>query len=281
MASLKDKLNRAARGETTLGFDPLANDQARLVTIRLEDIEPDPEQPRKDPGDLEGLAASIKQHGIMQPMIVSPVDDHRYRIIAGERRYSAARLAGLRTVPVLVRTVQDHNRLQLQLVENLHRKDLDPFEEADGYQRLTQDFNLTHENMAEQIGKSRTHITQTLSLSRIPAEVRVLCQSSDIKLSRDTLYLIAKQDDQARMLDMLQAVRDGLPHEARRERARKGEPRTDSSAPAKKPKQVYSTSQDATVIIQSLTDTLTVEQSIAALREALAKALDDQGREPG
>lgn len=271
MASLKDKLKQAAEGGSSLGFDPLAGDEARLATIRLTDIEPDPDQPRKNMGDVEGLMASIAQHGIMQPLIVSPLDDTRYRLIAGERRYTAAKALQLKTVPALIRTVKDQNRLQLQLVENLHRKDLDPFEEAFGYQRLLEEFNLTHEQMAEQIGKSRTHITQTLSLTRIPPEVRERCQNSDISLSRDALYLIAKQDSIEKMLDILLGTEAGLSHEERRERARKGEPRPVSTG-LKKPKRVFNTKQEASVIVQSTTDRLGHEQTVSALEEALEQA---------
>lgn len=267
MAGLRDKLTRALGGDAPLGFDPLANDEARLASLRVEDIEPDPDQPRKNLGDLDGLMASIARHGIMQPLIVSPLDEKRYRLIAGERRYTAAKALGLRTVPVLIRTVKDHHRLQLQIIENLHRKDLDAFEEAVGYQRLQEEFNLTHEQIAEQIGKSRTYITQVLSLNRVPRKVREECQTSDIPLSRDTLQLIAKQDNEARMREVLDAALHGLPKEEQRERARKGAPRTENAH--RKAKRVYPTGHGAIVIVQSTSTRLSDEQIVRALEEAI------------
>lgn len=269
MAKLKDRIARLAAGKGGLSFDPLAADEARLATIRLDAIEPDPNQPRKDVGDLKELKQSIRQHGILQPLVVSPLDDHRYRLISGERRYTAARELELRTVPALIRAVKDHHRLEQQLIENLHRKDLDPFEEADGYRRLADEFNLTHADIAEHIGKSRVRITETLSLSKIPPEIREECRSSDIPLSRDTLYLIAKQPAPEKMRDILKLALQKRPIEEKRHAARKGSPR---SSPGLKPKIAYATNQDATVIVQSKTTELTQERTIAALQEALKQA---------
>lgn len=248
---------------------PFGSDRPRPTNARLANIDLDPNQPRKDPGDISDLVASIREHGLIQPLVIEPVDSTRYRLIAGERRYRACQQAGLDVVPVIVRTVKDQQRLELQLIENLHRKDLDAFEEAAGYQRLADEFNLTQAHVAERMGKSRTHVTQTLSLARIPEEVRAKCQSSDIALSRDTLYLIAKQPTPAKMLEVLQDAQTGRPIEERRARARKGEARETTP---KKPKQVFSTEQNATVIVQSLTTRLTKPQTIEALKEALKKA---------
>jgi ParB family chromosome partitioning protein len=273
MASLTEKFKQIGEGKAKLGFDPLANDVARLTTLRIEDIEPDPSQPRKDIGDIEGLQASIVQHGILQPLIVSPLDANRYRLVAGERRFRAAQAAGLKSVPALVRTVEDHRRIQVQLVENMHRKDLNAFEEAEGYQRLGQEFSMTQEQIAQEVGKSRTHVTQTLSLMRIPVELRQECQTSDIPLSRDTLYLLAKQDSQERMRELLAAAKNGLGKEEQRERARKGAPRTSSGS---KPKKVFSTAQEASVIVQSNIDDLSTERVIAALEEALRQAREQE-----
>jgi ParB family chromosome partitioning protein len=206
-------------------------------------------------------------HGVIQPLIVSPLDNSRYRIIAGERRYTAARELNIKTVPALVRTVQGHHRLSLQLIENLHRKDLDPFEESIGYQYLVDQFNLTHDEIAQQVGKSRTHITQTLSLNKIPPEIQKKCQSSDIPLSRDTLHLIAKQDSSEKMDEILQLAFNNVSHDERREQARKGKSRVEPSNT--KPKRVFNTSQEATIIVQSRTPDLTIERIIAALEEAL------------
>lgn len=271
MAKLKDRFAELAQGGGGLGFDPLGGDESLLKTLKVEDIEPDPTQPRKLIDDLEELKGSIRQHGILQPLVVSPIDSNRYRLIAGERRFTAAKQLNLRTVPALVRTVQDHHRLEIQLVENLHRKGLDPFEEAGGYQRLAEEFSLVHEEIAKRIGKSRSYITQTLSLTRVPKEVQEKCQTSDIHISRDTLYLVAKQDSEEKMLEVLALATAGQPKEVQREAARKGAARQQSSA-RKKPKVAFSTAQEATVIVQSQTDDLTKERTVAALEEALSRA---------
>lgn len=270
MAGLKERLTKFARGGGGLGFDPLANDVARLAELRIEDIEPDSSQPRKNLGDLSELKASISEHGILQPIVVSPLDENRYRLVAGERRFTAARELGLRAVPALIRTVEDHRRLEVQLIENLHRKDLDPFEEAIGLSRLASEFNFTHEIIAQRMGKSRTYITQTISLARIPEKVRQECPSSDIRLSRETLYLIAKQETAERMLELLRQALGGASQDEKRETARKGAPRAESAP--RKAKMVYSTDAGAAVIVQSETESLTMEQAVAALEQALQKA---------
>jgi ParB family chromosome partitioning protein len=272
MASLTEKFKQIGEGKAKLGFDPLANDVARLTTLRIEDIEPDPNQPRKDIGDITGLQASIVQHGVLQPLIVSPLDSSRYRLIAGERRFQAAKAAGLKSVPALVRTVEDHRRIQVQLVENMHRKDLNAFEEAEGYDRLGHEFSLTHEQIAEEVGKSRTHVTQTLSLMRIPETIRRACQSSDKPISRDALYLIAKQESPEEMQRVFQESRE-LSFEERRQNARKGQPRSSTGS---KPKKVFSTAQEASVIVQSNIDDLSAERVIAALEEALRQAREQE-----
>jgi len=111
MASLKKKFESIGQGDVGLTFDPLASDVARLATLLIEQVEPDPDQPRKDVGDIEDLKASILEHGIIQPCIVSVVAEDRYRLIAGERRYTAAKAAGLKTIPCVVRTVEEHRKL--------------------------------------------------------------------------------------------------------------------------------------------------------------------------
>ena len=246
-----------------------ASERPRPTNLRLTQVELDPTQPRKDVGDISDLVSSISTHGLINALVVEQVDSKRFRLIAGERRFRACKQAGLKVVPAIVRTVEDQQRLELQLIENLHRKNLDPFEESAGYQRLMEEFSLTQAQVAQSMGKSRTHVTQTLSLASIPEEVRVRCQSSDIPLSRETLYLIAKQSVIEKMLEILQDSQSGRPFEERRQRARKGAARTTTP---KKPKEVYSTNHGVTVIVQSLSEELDREQSIEGLKEALQKA---------
>lgn len=142
--------------------------------IPVDSISPNPRQPRSsfDPLELDELAASIREHGILQPLIVSLAEDNRYILIAGERRLEAARKAGLRTVPAILRQVGDQQLLELALIENLQRADLNPLEEAEAYRQLTADFGLSHEQVAERVGKSRAAVTNTLRLLGLPDAAR-------------------------------------------------------------------------------------------------------------
>ncbi|MGQ9833283.1 MAG: ParB/RepB/Spo0J family partition protein [Candidatus Villigracilaceae bacterium] len=142
--------------------------------IPIDSISPNPRQPRSnfDPLELDELAASIREHGILQPLIVSLAEDNRYILIAGERRLEAARKAGLRAVPAILRQVGDQQLLELALIENLQRADLNPLEEAEAYRQLTADFGLSHEQIAERVGKSRAAVTNTLRLLGLPEAAR-------------------------------------------------------------------------------------------------------------
>lgn len=154
---------------------PRAMDQGGVEQIAVEAILPNPRQPRQtfDPAELEGLAASIREHGVLQPLIVTlEANSDRYRLIAGERRLQAARMAGLGAVPVIVRSVNDQERLELALIENLQRTDLNPLEAAEGYRQLTEDFNLSHEEVAARVGKARTAVSNTLRLLKLGAPAR-------------------------------------------------------------------------------------------------------------
>lgn len=158
-------------------FDPTADDDHRLSDLRqlkLSDIVPDPEQPRKrfEESALEELTASIKRHGVLQPIVVTP-KGKQYEIIAGERRFRASQQAGLETVPALVRTTTAQQRLELALIENLQRRDLNPLEIATAYAKLRDQFNLTLEEVGVSVGgKSVSAISNTLRLLRLPKEVQ-------------------------------------------------------------------------------------------------------------
>ncbi len=153
-----------------------------LVEIPITDVVPNPHQPRVhfDEETLGELAASIAQLGVLQPILVRPVDDH-FELIAGERRWRAARRAGLTAVPAIVRTSDDVSAVEQALVENLHRQDLTPLEEAAAFQQLIEDFGLTHDDIAQRVGKSRSAITNTLRLLALPPAVQHLL--ADGKLS--------------------------------------------------------------------------------------------------
>jgi ParB family chromosome partitioning protein len=146
-----------------------------VLRIPHDAIQPNPRQPRAaiHAADLQSLAASIRQHGVLQPLIVAPHPDGAgYVLIAGERRLQAARLAGLESVPVIVRMAAEQERLELALIENLQREDLNALEAAQGYRQLIDDFGLTHEEAAHRLGKSRASVSNTLRLLKLPPAVR-------------------------------------------------------------------------------------------------------------
>lgn len=156
------------------GGEP-SGEEAGVLQILIKDITPNPRQPRShfDPAQLKELADSIAEHGVLQPIIVTPSPDGSgYQLIIGERRLQAAQLAGLDAVPVLVRQVDERQQLVLALIENLQRMDLNPLEAADGYHHLIEDFDLSHEAVATQVGKSRTAITNTLRLLNLEPTVQ-------------------------------------------------------------------------------------------------------------
>ncbi len=147
---------------------------ASLVEIPVGDLSPNPHQPRVyfDEESLSDLAASIRQIGVLQPLLVRQLPDGSYQLIAGERRWRAAQQAGLATVPAVVKTTDDMASVEQALVENLHRQDLAPLEEAGAYQQLIDDFSLTHDDVAKRVGKSRSSITNSLRLLALPAAIQ-------------------------------------------------------------------------------------------------------------
>jgi ParB family chromosome partitioning protein len=146
-----------------------------IIQIPVDKIRPNPQQPRTsmEDGPLQELAASITEHGIIQPLIViADLDGNGYTLIAGERRWRAAILAGLSMVPVIAKNVSEQGQLEIALIENLQRTDLTPLEMAEAYKQLAETFSLTHEQIAERVGKSRTSVTNTLRLLNLPDQVQ-------------------------------------------------------------------------------------------------------------
>lgn len=145
-----------------------------VIQIPITQIQPNPQQPRIKLNEetLQELAASIREHGIIQPLIVSETNNDTYTIVAGERRWRAAIIVGLTMVPVILRNVTEQEELELALIENLQREDLTPLEMADAYRSLIENFSLTHDRIAESVGKSRTSVTNTLRLLNLPQEVK-------------------------------------------------------------------------------------------------------------
>lgn len=168
-----------------------------LATLSIEALQPGRYQPRTrmDQGALAELAESIKAQGVMQPILARPLGAGRYEIVAGERRWRAARLAGLTTVPALVREVPDRNALAIALIENLQREDLNPLEEAAGVKRLIEEFGLTHAQAAEGLGRSRAAITNALRLLELAPPVQELMREGKLDMghARSLLALPALQ----------------------------------------------------------------------------------------
>lgn len=145
-----------------------------LEEIAISAIVPNPRQPRGvfDEDDIEGLAQSIRDVGVLQPVVVRPLDAHRYELVAGERRLRASRVAGRTTIPAVVRQTEDNDLLKEALIENIHRVQLNPLEEGAAYQQLLEDFDVTQEELAQRLGKSRPTITNAIRLLSLPPAVQ-------------------------------------------------------------------------------------------------------------
>ena len=199
--------------------------------VPLSTIEPDPNQPRSAMGDLDELVSSIRDKGVLEPILVrprpTPEDTEQaapagvlYRIISGERRYRASQEAGLYEVPVIEMDVSEQEALEIALIENLQRKDLTPFEEAEGYRMLAESHEYTHEEIASAVGKSRTVITESLSLLQMPPRVRDTVQALAIT-SKSLLLEVLKAGDEQEMIELLEEVaRRGLNRDDLRQRLR-------------------------------------------------------------
>ena len=174
----------------------------RMIDVRR--IEPNPHQPRKDFGDLSEMVASVKEKGVLEPILVRH-HEGKYQIIAGERRFQAARLAGLQRVPCIEVDVDARGMLEISLIENLQRRDLTPFEEAAAIQRLCDQFRYTHEEIARKLGKSRTVITEALSLNRMPDDVQERCRQADITSKSMLLQIVRLPavEDMHRLVDKI------------------------------------------------------------------------------
>lgn len=194
----------------------------RLIDIRR--IEPNPHQPRKSFGDLTEMVSSVKEKGILEPILVRS-HQGKYQIIAGERRYQAALQAGLQRMPCIEVDVDSRGMLEISLIENLQRKDLSPFEESAALQRLSDQFRYTHDEIARKLGKSRTVITEALSLNRLPEDVQERCRQADI-VSRSMLLQIVRQETPEQMHGLIdKIVGDGMTREEARRFNRGNRPR--------------------------------------------------------
>ena len=176
--------------------------------IPLPLIEPNGEQPRTSLGNIEELAASIREKGVLEPILVRALDTNRYQIISGERRFRAATLAGLDEIPAIELDVDDKETLEIALIENIQRKDLTAFEEAEGLFVLQQKFGYTHEKISQVIGKSRTTVTETLQINDIPDRIRILCHEAGIA-SKSVLVQVARAGSEASMEQVVRGFAAG------------------------------------------------------------------------
>jgi ParB family chromosome partitioning protein len=243
--------------------------------IPIEQIDPNPTQPRQMMGDLSELIASITEKGILEPLVVRQRGD-RYEIIAGERRYQAAVQAGLRELPVVLRDVDDAEVIELALVENLQRKDLTAFEEADALQGLATRCGYTHEELAKKLSRSRTSITESLTLTKIPDEVRNLCRLADIS-SKSLLLEIVRQSDPKKMTALVERIASGR---FTREAVRREVQRPRPAAPGRPRAFIFNyrpTTKAFTLKLQFRKGAVERQEIIDTLEGILAELKENQG----
>ena len=286
MARLEEKFREraAAQGKSpgiaaaaaVAPFDPLPPQRDTLADLPLAQIETDPNQPRKDLGDLGDLKASIEAVGLVQPIIVTVLGYERYRIIAGERRFTAARELGLPKIPAIVRTVEEHRRLELQIVENLHRKDLNPFEEGHSYRRLMDEFGLTQEQVAQRLGRSQESVNETLRLLALPDQVQGEYRTSD-KVSKSLLVEIARRSPNEQVALWEQAKQGELTVRKLRERRGPSPRQGTKNAPLPSSQMTFRypiQTEEAVVTLVFDRPRATQEEIVAALEEALQTEKD-------
>ena len=194
--------------------------------LPLELIEPNAEQPRTQLGNIEELAASVHEKGVLEPILVRVIGPNRYQIISGERRYRAASLAGLDEIPAIELDVDDKEQLEIALIENIQRKDLTAFEEAEGLYVLQQKFGYTHEKISQVIGKSRTTVTETLLINDIPDRIRLMCREAGIS-NKSVLVQVARASSEEAMEQVVRAFAAGelSREDLRKQTAAKPEPK--------------------------------------------------------
>lgn len=186
------------KGLDAIFYDNAREDDAGAVELRINDLEPNRTQPRQsfDDGAMTELADSIAQHGVLQPILVRPLLSGGYQIVAGERRWRASRMAGLTTVPAVIRDLTDSEVMQLALIENLQREDLKPLEEANGYKMLMDNFEFTQEEIAKTVGKSRPAITNALRLLNLPEDMQNMLERGEMTAGHARTLLSFKNEDQ-------------------------------------------------------------------------------------
>ncbi|MBU1033282.1 MAG: ParB/RepB/Spo0J family partition protein [Patescibacteria group bacterium] len=200
--------------------------ESGIREIPVDIVDPNPHQPRKhfDHGDLEDLVSSIKEHGILQPIVVTGSSDQRYELIVGERRLRAARISGLRFIPAVVREATDQQKMELALIENVQRADLNPIEEAEAYVRLKDEFGLTQDEVGRRVGKSRPQVANMIRLLQLPEDI--LQALVEKKISQSNARTLLSMPTEEQRADMFQSILSGnftvrqtearVPHPTRR-----------------------------------------------------------------
>ncbi len=198
---MASKIGGLGKGLDALFAENAVEEQGKTVAIRISEIEPNRAQPRKqfDEAALGDLAASISQHGVLQPLLVRPLPSGRYSLVAGERRWRAARMAGLTEVPVVIREMTDQEAAELALIENLQREDLNPMEEAIGYRTLMDSYGMTQEEAAQAVNKSRPAVANALRLLNLPDELAAMVHSGTLSAghARTLLSFESKEEQLA------------------------------------------------------------------------------------
>ncbi|MBW1645720.1 MAG: ParB/RepB/Spo0J family partition protein [Deltaproteobacteria bacterium] len=212
----------------------------KLILCSLSFIEPDERQPRRrfDPEKLAELAASIKEKGVVQPVLVRPTGEHgRYRLVAGERRWRAAQQAGLAQIPAIVLSLDDRQAVEVSLIENLQREDLNVVEEARGYQRLIEEFSFSHEEVARTLGKDRSTVTNMLRLLNLAPEVLAMLEENRLSMGHGrALLAVGDPEEQVALARQVAARRLSVRQTERLVKGRGREESAGREAPGKKPR---------------------------------------------
>lgn len=249
-------------------------------TIPINKIEPNPEQPRVEIGDLTELTSSVKQKGVLEPLLVKPNrDTGTWMIIAGERRWRAANLAGLTEVPCIELDIDEQSIAEIALIENMQRKDLTIWEEADGLAYLSARFGYKHEEIARKISKSRTTVTESMTIAGLPDDVRQRCRQANIN-AKSTLLEVARQFDEKAMHEFLDNIENkNLNREQVRQAARPSKEKTISNAevsqlPSKSKNRFQFTSEENDFVIEisfGKAEAFEIKDVLRALKEAFDK----------
>lgn len=206
-------MTKTKKGGLGKGLDALFMDNetadSGIVTLRLSEIEPNKDQPRKvfSEESLNELADSIKEHGVLQPLLVRPLSTGGYQLVAGERRWRASRMAGLREVPVVIRDMDEEQAMEIALIENLQREDLNAIEEASGYKMLMERYGMTQEQVAKRVGKSRPAVANALRLLNLPHKVMEMVEEGEVSPGHARALLAFEDADQ--IVEVAQKVKTG------------------------------------------------------------------------